>query len=202
MLQILSCVKISAGGLTQAWNTLARYLWHNYQEIGRDAGKRAVLHADETGWRLNGITHWLWCFTNKTICYYMITRSRGSPVVKQVLGLLFKGILICDFWGAYNKISALATQRCFFHLFTELVKVDKRNRSKTWQFFRKKLSRLMKDAIRLSENHEIGTEKRDRLKTRLNIRLTEMINGQYEDKDVKRLIKRLKTASERAFYVS
>lgn len=192
MLQILSCVKISAGGLTQAWNTLARYLWHSYQEIGRNAGKSAVLHADETGWRLNGITHWLWCFTNKAICYYMITRSRGSPVVKEVLGLLFNGILICDFWGAYNKISTLATQRCFFHLFTELVKVDKRNRSEAWQSFRKKLSRLMKDAIRLSENHAIDTEKRDRLKTRLNIRLTEMIDGQYDDKDARRLIKRLK----------
>ncbi|MFZ3046926.1 MAG: IS66 family transposase [Desulfatirhabdiaceae bacterium] len=199
MLQVLSSVKISAGGLTQAWGALARYLWHNYEAIGNIAGKSAVLHADETGWRLNGITHWLWCFTNKSICYYMITQSRGSPVVKEVLGRLFGGILVCDFWGAYNKISTLATQRCFFHLFTELVKVDKKNRSQDWKCFRKKLSRLMKDAIRLSENKEIGTEKRDRLKARLNNRLDEMIVGQYEDKDVKRLIKRLKRHRNQMF---
>jgi hypothetical protein len=25
------------------------------------------LHADETGWRKNGVTHWLWCFTTKKL---------------------------------------------------------------------------------------------------------------------------------------
>jgi hypothetical protein len=191
MLSVLSSVKISAGGLTQAWNALARHLWYGYEAIGQRATKSAVLHADETGWRLNGVTHWLWCFTTKSICYYVITKSRGSPVVKQVLGLMFKGILICDFWGAYNKISTLATQRCFYHLFTELVKVDKHNSSQVWKAFRKKLSQLMKDAIGLSENKEISIQQRDRLIARLHIRLDEMIAGHYEDKDAKRLIKRL-----------
>lgn len=199
MLSVLSSVKISAGGLTHAWNTLARHLWYGYEAIGQSAAKSAVLHADETGWRLNGVTHWLWCFTTKSICYYVITKSRGSPVVKQILGLMFKGILICDFWGAYNKISTLATQRCFFHLFTELVKVDKHNSSQGWKAFRKKLSRLMKDAIHLSENKEISTQHRDRLIVRLHVRLDEMIAEQYEDKDAKRLIKRLKRHKNELF---
>jgi hypothetical protein len=112
------------------------------------------LHADETGWRLSGITHWLWCFATQTICYYLITPGRGSPVVKNVLGVLFKGILITDFFGAYNQITALAKQKCFYHLFTELVKVDRRNNSLAWHLFRKQLSRLLKDAIRLSEKRE------------------------------------------------
>ena len=192
MLAALSSVKISAGGLTQAWSNLAGYLWQNYQNIGEQAGQSAVLNADETGWRLNGVTHWLWCFTTGNLCYYVITKSRGSPVVKQVLGLLFKGILICDFWGAYNKISTLATQRCFYHLFTELVKVDKHNGSEHWKAFRKRLSRLMKDAIRLSENNQIGAQRREHLKVRLHTRLEQLIGGQYLDKDAKRLVKRLK----------
>ena len=49
----------------------------------------------------------------------------------------------------------------------------------------------MKDAIYLSENKEISTQQRDRLIARLHIRLDEMIAGHYEDKDAKRLIKRL-----------
>ena len=49
----------------------------------------------------------------------------------------------------------------------------------------------MKDAIHLSENKEISTQQRDRLIARLHIRLDEMIAGHYEDKDAKRLIKRL-----------
>ncbi|MCD6570547.1 MAG: transposase [Deltaproteobacteria bacterium] len=118
MLSVISTIKISAGGLTQAWKNLASTLEPLYNEIGCKAASSAVLNADETGWRLNGTTHWLWCFATKKLCCYVITKSRGSPVVKKVLHTIFKGILICDFWGAYNKVSALAKQRCFYHLCT------------------------------------------------------------------------------------
>ncbi|OIP91014.1 MAG: hypothetical protein AUK24_03500 [Syntrophaceae bacterium CG2_30_49_12] len=49
-------------------------------------------------------------FSSQQFCYYLITKCRGSPVVEQVLGILFEGILICDFWGAYNKTAALAKE--------------------------------------------------------------------------------------------
>ena len=75
----------------------------------------------------------LWCFVTSTLCYHVITKSRASSVVKQVLGRVFQGILICDFWGADNKIRALAKQRCLYHLFTELVKVDQPNPSLGWK---------------------------------------------------------------------
>ena len=151
MVSVFFNLHVSAGGLTQAWKSLATLLESRYNDMRQKISASAVLHADETGWRLNGKTYWLWCFTTKTLCYYLITRNRGSPVIEKFLGRLFKGILICDFWGAYNKISALAKQRCFYHLFTELVKVDAHNRSASWKAFRRKLSRLLKDAIRLSE---------------------------------------------------
>ena len=149
MVSVFSNLHVSAGGLTQAWKALATLLEPQYNDIGQKVSASAVLHADETGWRLNGKTHWLWCFTTKTLCYYLITRNRGSPVIKKFLGILFNGILICDFWGAYNKINALAKQRCFYHLFTELVKVDISNSSAEWKAFSKKITRLLKDAIRL-----------------------------------------------------
>jgi len=151
IVKILSVVcrfKLSAGGLTQAWKNLSLLVEPLYAAIGQRISTSAVLNADETGWRLNGVTHWLWCFTTKDLSYYLITKSRGSPVLKELLGVLFKGILICDFWGAYNKISALAKQRCFYHLFTELAKVDKTNASAEWKAFRKKLLRLLKDGAK------------------------------------------------------
>ena len=140
---------------------------------------------------MNGLTHWLWCFTNQTVCRYLITRSRGSPVIKQVLGLVFKGIMICDCWGAYHTISTLATQRCFYHLFTELVKVDRRNGSPAWRAFRTTWSRLLKDAIRLSQRTEVSPATRERLLSTLKARLERLIGQPADDPDVKRLIKRL-----------
>ena len=200
ILSVFSTFKISAGGLTQAWKSLGLLLEPLYDDIGQRISQSAVLSADETGWRLNGITHWLWCFTTKELAYYLINKSRGSPVVKDVLGILFKGILICDFWGAYNKISALAKQRCFYHLFTELRKVDKRNRSAQWKVFRKRLSRLLKDAIRLSaKKDQLSPYCYGRRKNRLYHRLAQLLEQDHQDKDVMRLIKRLKRHSNELF---
>ncbi len=200
ILSVVCSFKISAGGLTQAWKNLSLLLEPIYNAIGQSISTSAVLNADETGWRLNGITHWLWCFTTKELCYYLITKSRGSPVVKQILGTLFRGILICDFWGAYNKISALAKQRCFYHLFTELAKVDKNNASPQWKVFRKKLARLLKDAVRLFERKDPAQfETFDRRKARLYHRLEQFLEEDHKDKDAKRLMKRLKRHKDELF---
>ena len=108
---------VSAGGLTLAWKRLAGLLEGASEEIGQAIRESAVLHADETGWRINGVTFWLWAFATKRYCYYLIDKHRGAGVVRQVLGTLFPGVLITDFLGAYNAIEALAKQRCYFHLF-------------------------------------------------------------------------------------
>jgi len=200
ILSVFSSFKISAGGLTQAWKNLALVLEPLYIDIGQKISQSAVLNADETGWRLNGITHWLWCFTTQKLCYYIITKSRGSPVVKDVLGTIFKGILICDFWGAYNKVSALAKQRCFYHLFTELAKVDKNNSCAEWKAFRKKLLRLLRDGIRLSQRKgQLTSKDFERLKNRLYHRLDQFLNTDHKVKDGKRLIKRLKRHKDELF---
>ena len=192
--------EISTGGLTQAWKRLAELLTPHYDTIGKKIKKSGILHADETGWRLNGKTHWLWCFSTKTLCYYVISKSRGSPVIKRVLGKIFNGILICDFFGAYNKIEALAKQRCFYHLATELVKTDKRNCSDEWNFFRKKLSRLMNDAIRFSHiADQVAAETYSRRLDRLYLRLDQLIELSAPDGDVKRLQKRLRRHRDELF---
>jgi len=200
MVSVFSRFPISAGGLTQAWKNLASLLKPLYEEIGQRVSQSAVLSADETGWRLNGITHWLWGFVTSKLCYYVITRSRASPVVREVLGQIFKGILICDFWGAYNKISALAKQRCFYHLFTELVKVDQHNPSVEWKAFRKKLARLLKDAIRLADKQKkLRVHVLMRRKERLYARLAQFLAAPNQDADAQRLLKRLRRHQKELF---
>jgi transposase len=71
--------KLSPGGLVSMWHRLREVLSAWYLELHAQALQSAVLHADETGWRVNGKTHWLWCFASKNVTYYMIDRRRGSP---------------------------------------------------------------------------------------------------------------------------
>lgn len=200
MVSVFSSFQVSPGGLTQAWKNLASLLEPFYEALGQKISQSAVLSADETGWRLNGRTHWLWGFVAPKLCYYVIAKSRASPVVQELLGRLFKGILICDFWGAYNKISALAKQRCFYHLFTELVKIDQHNSSGNWRAFRKKLSRLLKDAIRLGENQpRLSHRAYQRRKGRLYARLSQFLEAPNPDRDANRLLKRLRRHQKELF---
>jgi hypothetical protein len=197
-----NCVKIaqaslgftvSPGGLTLAWTNLALRLEGDYERIRQTIRNSAVLHADETGWRINGVTCWLWAFATRHQCYYLIDPHRGSSVVKAVLGSLFPGILITDFWGAYNALDALAKQKCYFHLFTELKKVDKLTSTRPWRRFRKKLARLLKDAVRLGEARTaMKPQCYARRKAQLHRRLDQFIATPWADPHAKRLIKRLR----------
>lgn len=72
----------------------------------------AVINADETGWH----RRWLWVFVTSNFVYFHIARSRGSQVLKEVLGETFAGILGVDRWGAYTKYHRGRMQLCWAHL--------------------------------------------------------------------------------------
>ena len=141
--------QISAGGLVQMWHRLSDIFLAWYEEIVEDIQNAGVLHGDETGWRVNGKTHWLWCFTSKTATIFTIERSRGKPVVLKFIKEYFDGVLVSDFWYAYNVLNC-AKQKCLVHLLRELERVWKyKDSSGDWAKFSKKLKRIVRDAIRL-----------------------------------------------------
>jgi transposase len=183
--------KLSPGGLVHMWNRLYNILAPWYEYIAEEARRSAKLYTDETGWRVNGITNWLWCFTNERIVCFMIDRSRGHPALKEFFKEVFEGVLITDFWKAYGKFTK-HRQVCFVHLFRELAKVSQKNVSEEWAAFRKKLTRWMRDAIRLDKNEEIAEESFASRKERLRLRLNEFIGQSFTDKDCKRIQKRLR----------
>ncbi|MBF0528664.1 MAG: transposase [Deltaproteobacteria bacterium] len=115
--------------------------------------------------------------------------GRGSPVVKKVLGIFFKGILITDFHGAYKRICAMARPRCLYHLFTELIKIDQRNNSLAWHMFRKRLSQLLKNAIRLAAKRQSLTANDfNRVKERLYAHLDNLgAEVEIADSNVQRI---------------
>lgn len=192
-LKTFSSFEFSAGGLAGAWARLAQTLDPTYEEIRRKARESPVIHADETGWRVMGKTCWLWCFTNARLVYYKIVRSRGSPVIAEVLGKMIPGVLVSDFYGAYNLIEAGAKQRCMVHLFRELRKVMEKNTSAEWAAFCKKLKRLLGDAVRLSERREeLPADGFAKKRARLSERLDDLCSASYSDPDCKRIRKRLR----------
>jgi transposase len=116
--------------------------------------KGSFIHADETGWPLDGKNHWLWKFSNKRICYSHIDKSRGQKVVENIIGKAYGGVLISDFLSAYNKIEA-SKQRCLAHIFRDLDKVIEYWRDdKEVINYCERLKKIFKDAIELHKEYK------------------------------------------------
>jgi transposase len=187
-------MKVTPGGLVQMWYRLAAVLYAWYEQIQEEALNSAVLHADESGWRVDGKTHWLWCFANNDLSYFMIDRSRGHPALAKFFIQEFGGVLVSDFWGAYNAVDCALRQTCLVHLLRELEHVEKyKSPGEHWPAFAKKLRRLLADAIRLwRRKEELPAEIYASRRGCLLRRLDELIAADWKDRHARRLIKRLR----------
>ena len=190
---------LSPGGLSAAWGKMATILTPWYEQIASEARRSAVLHADETGWRVNGITHWLWCFANPTTCYYLIDRSRGRPALEKFFLDAFDGVLVSDFWAPYDNIMTDDRPCCLAHLLRELEKVDLTNFSPSWKAFAKQLRRLVRDGIRLRKRADFTPVKYTSRLTRINLRVYALAHGRSDDADAARLAGRLRKHCDQLF---
>jgi transposase len=190
---------LSPGGLSAAWGRMATILTPWYEQIASEARGSAVLHADETGWRVNGITHWLWCFANATTCYYLIDRSRGTPALEKFFLEAFDGVLVSDFWAPYDHLLTDDRQCCLAHLLREVEKVDLTNTSTGWKAFAKQLRRLVRDGIRLRKRADFTPQKYTSRITRINLRVYDLAHGRSADADARRLAARLSKHADQLF---
>ena len=77
-----------------------------------------VVHADETGWRQDGANGYVWTFTTPAERYFL-RRGRNKEVVDEALGESFNGVLVSDFYAAYNHYPG-PKQRCWAHLLRDI----------------------------------------------------------------------------------
>jgi transposase len=193
-------LELTPGGLVQMWQRFAELLRGWYEQIHAAALRAAVLHGDETGWRVNGKTHWLWCFSTAHETLYMIHRGRGGPALRKFFREEFAGTLVCDFWGAYNAVVCSRRQRCLVHLLRDLDYVETyRTVNQDWPAFAKLLRRLIGDGIRLWKREAVPPEEYASRRARLTGRLENLIATAWDHPEARRLIKRLKRHQNELF---
>jgi len=166
-----------------------------YGRLLEELKKSPFIHADETGWRLDGINHWLWKFSDKNICLSHIDKGRGQKVVENILGKDYDGVLISDFLSAYNKIHTKAKQRCLVHLLRDLKKVAEYWHSdKEVLRYCNRLKKILEDAISLCKEYK--DKEWDELyytrRARLNDALKDFDFPNPNKRILKRFAKRLK----------
>ena len=77
-----------------------------------------VVQGDETGWRQDGSNGYVWTFSTPSERYFL-RRGRDKGVVDEVLDSSFSGVLVSDFYAAYNHYPGLK-QRCWAHLLRDI----------------------------------------------------------------------------------
>lgn len=93
-----------------------------YEAFVEAIKKSPFAHVDETGLPLDGKNWWLWCIVATQVVLYLPSDTRGSDAIKDVFHE-YKGILLSDFWTAYNKLDA-EQQKCLEHAVRELRKIS------------------------------------------------------------------------------
>ena len=82
-----------------------------------------VAHADETGWREDGRTAWVWFVGTPRQAIFHIARSRSSAVATELLGDHFPGTLVSDDYAGYHAVNPASRQACVSHLVTRAKKL-------------------------------------------------------------------------------
>jgi transposase len=91
-----------------------------YQELQDHVPREAVLHVDESGWKDCGVKYWIWVFCTTAFSFFVIAGSRSSKVLREVLGDVYGGTLVSDFFSAYVKYANRLQQFCLAHLIRDI----------------------------------------------------------------------------------
>jgi len=135
-----------------------------------------TLNIDETGWKDSGSRYWVWVFRNQLIAYFVISKTRGSKVLREVLGETFGGAITSDFYGANIGYASHGLQLCLAHLIRDIKFLTTLSDPQSQEFGEIVLD-YFRDLFKLWHNREHDPpdkfqEKADRLKRKLFTYLT------------------------------
>jgi transposase len=143
-------LQVCRSGWCRADQKLAEKARPVYEKLVELVRQCSVVHADETGWRIDTLSAWLWVFTNREATVYAIRDNRSSDVVIEVLGREFQGILASDCFLAYDdrRLKDWLKQKCLAHLLTDL-KEMKENKTGRALHFARQLTLVLQQALAL-----------------------------------------------------
>jgi transposase len=160
-LETYADLHVAPATLVRAEQRLAELARPTY-DLLLDALRRCdVVHADETGWRVNTINAWLWVFSNKDITIFTIRTgvgARGHEVPQDILGPDFDGYLVVDGLKTYNVLEYKKAQ-CNAHLLRRLKDLGEAAATGE-QACLATLSDLLKEAIDLAQRRDQLTPER------------------------------------------
>lgn len=109
---------LSEGELVAVLQTVAQQAQQAVIAIRDTIRISPMVQADETGWRENGHNGYLWGFSTPQVRYFT-HGNRSKAMVDAVLGEDFTGVLVTDFYAAYDHYPG-PHQRCWVHVLRDI----------------------------------------------------------------------------------
>jgi transposase len=196
LMEVAFGLNFTRSGACQADARLAEQARPVYEKLIELISRSAIVHADETGWRIGTLSAWLWVFTHRQITVYTIEESRGHEVVVEILGQEFAGILVSDCFAAYDH-QALADwlkQKCLGHILKDLSQMEQEKSGRAVRFAQEVIA-VLRAALRLRDRKPTLPEADFAAQAaQIERRLDELIDQKRRltDPDNVRLAKRLR----------
>lgn len=185
-------LSVSPGAIARQVQRVAGWFDQDYEKLMLQLRCAPIVHADETGWRVDGKNGQLWTVTNPTHTLYHVDKSRGGKVIQELLGKAFGGTLVSDFYSAYLKMDC-KKQKCLAHLLRELKESAEKSETFAQGNFFVDCTCLLKRMLRLKARWEkLEDQEYDRRGHRLEATLRQLAGGTYEEPNERRIAKRLR----------
>ncbi|MGH9603644.1 MAG: IS66 family transposase [Terriglobales bacterium] len=190
-------LSVSPGAISKQIQRLGRWLEGYYDQLQLVLRAAGVVHADETGWRIDGKNGYLWTLTNADHTLYHVDRSRGGKVIAKLLGEAFGGTLVSDFYAVYDQFDC-PQQKCLTHLLRELREVVVKRPELAQHGFFRACKSLLQAMLRLKKQRRklLAAQYHARVKG-LETRLANLGRKTWDQADADRLAARLRKYGKR-----
>lgn len=116
---------IGYGSLLDALHRLGRLCAAVPEKLVLEYRHAPVKHADETGWRTDGLNGYAWIFATPTVSLFRFRQTRSASVPREVFGpRRLPGVLVVDRYHGYSKLPC-RLQYCYAHLLRDLNEIER-----------------------------------------------------------------------------
>ena len=166
VLRALTGVELSQSAITQDALRRARgAVGDAYRRLRESVRESAVVHTDDTGWRVGGESAFLMAFETDDATVYQVRDRHRNDEVREVVPADYAGVMVTDRARSYDAraLSGVRQQKCLAHVLRSISGVveTKVGRGRTpdrsrGHGFGKRLSELLREAIELRESERRG----------------------------------------------
>jgi transposase len=203
ILKELTGIEVTQGALSQDASRRACHLEPEYQRLRERIQKTAVVHTDDTGWRVGGQRAQMMVFTTEQgDTLYQIRMQHRNQEVREVLPSNWAGTMVTDRGRSYDasQFAGVKQHKCSFHVLGSLQKaLDEKHGQARW--FGLKLKELTQSGISLWNswreaelNDDAYRHKADQLQAQIDWHLRDR---KLADPDNDRLLRELGKHNDR-----